>query len=90
MLRLLWRVGSTYFTPQGRRSFFKGGVRPTREDCEEKWRVVRVMKLESYEHSFFPAGAVKEAIQRERLKRPKSSTALREGSNRLKRRQLRL
>lgn len=90
MLRLLWRVGSTYFTPQGRRSFFKGGVRPTREDCEEKWRVVRVMKLESYERGFFLVGPVKEAIQRERPKRPKSSTALREGSNRLKRRQLRL
>jgi hypothetical protein len=37
---------------------------------------------------FFLVGPVKEAIQRERPKRPKSSTALREGSNRLKRSQL--
>jgi hypothetical protein len=40
----------------GEKRFFKGEVRLTREDCEEKWRVVRVMKLESYDAAFFWSG----------------------------------
>ena len=41
MLRLLWRVDSTSFTPQGKRSPQGGSSSDGGEDCEEFGRAVK-------------------------------------------------